>query len=686
MAATGLVKKAPALRRVHLDFHTPDFQENVGGKLDAAKFAAVLAKGEVQQAAFFAKCHYGNAYYPTKVGRTHPNLKCDMLGKFVNAGKKKGVRTFAYYSLQFDVWYGKQHPDCVQHPQPFSETRCGAWTPTCINGPYGDYAREQLREVAEWYDIAGVWLDIVGYYPWCVCPRCRERYEKETGKRVPFDDSKPEDGIGREFLDWQRRLLDDYTDGLAKMLDEIRPGCVLLSNTATGIKEKASGETNQGDGEWCEEALCGRPHMQTGVSMYSSLFDSAKDRRPFEILSQRFHMGWGDWTLRPLEALKYDAATILAHGGLVSIGDQLYGDGGFEPIVYERIGETYKWLKPRQEFCGDTEGAAEIGVFGISDRYKSDQGGIFYDGSKCQHGEGLFKLMLDSKIPASVLSSLNALDTGRYNVLLVDENLPDDVNAQKALEQFVEKGGKLISVGIGPKRYWDLLGIKSAAPLPTEVSYIKVRKSMKGDLSMPVLARIKGMGAGTVKGAKPLAFWAHPLCARTKDTFFSHQHAPQGPVTKEPAIWRVKHGKGSVVCIAAPIATDYWKTSYQPLKTIVAYCLDELLAGKRQVFVENLPVDAEVTIRNGGKSTFVHLVIPSISRPGMDALGCTFNIDEPIMIHDVRMRLRLPRGKKCTRAAQLNKKLRTITKKGYTELKLSPFTTHTVIKFDFAPK
>ncbi len=62
MASAGLVKKAPAKRRVHLDFHTPDFQENVGGKLNAKKFAAVLAKGEVEQAAFFAKCHYGNAY------------------------------------------------------------------------------------------------------------------------------------------------------------------------------------------------------------------------------------------------------------------------------------------------------------------------------------------------------------------------------------------------------------------------------------------------------------------------------------------------------------------------------------------------------------------------------------------------------------------------------------------------
>jgi len=74
MAPIGRIAKKPALRRVHLDFHTPDFIENVGGGLDAERFVDVLAKGEVEQAAFFAKCHYGNSYYRQKSAEYIPGL------------------------------------------------------------------------------------------------------------------------------------------------------------------------------------------------------------------------------------------------------------------------------------------------------------------------------------------------------------------------------------------------------------------------------------------------------------------------------------------------------------------------------------------------------------------------------------------------------------------------------------
>ena len=100
MAPIGRIAKKPALRRVHLDFHTPDFIENVGAGLNAEHFADVLAKGAVEQTAFFAKCHYGNSYYPTKIGRRHPGLTCDMLGEFTKAANKRCVKVFAYYSLQ----------------------------------------------------------------------------------------------------------------------------------------------------------------------------------------------------------------------------------------------------------------------------------------------------------------------------------------------------------------------------------------------------------------------------------------------------------------------------------------------------------------------------------------------------------------------------------------------------------
>jgi hypothetical protein len=688
MAAAGSVNRAAAERRVHLDFHTPDFVPNVGECFDPERFAAILADADVQQAAFFAKCHYGNAYYPTRVGRAHPGLKTDMLGRFVEAAAARGVRTFAYYSLQLDRWFGAEHADCVQHPQPFFPPQCGAWTAVCVNGPYGEYAREQLAEIVRAYDVAGIWLDIVGYYPVCVCTRCRERYVRDTGAPLPFDDARPEAGIGADYCVWQRRMLDEYTKGIAAMISEIRPGCELLCNTATGIREKASGATNQSDGQWCEEAVGHRPAFLSTMGLYCSLFDSAAAPRPFEICTQRFHKGWGDWTLRPLAGLQYDVANVVAHGGLPSIGDQLYGDGSFEPAVYERIAETYRWLKPRQAFCAASTPAAEIAVFAASRGHASDPGAINYKPVSCRDGEGLFKALLDSHCPADVLSDLAILKQCRHAVLLVDENLPDTGDGVVAVRAFLTAGGRVLSVGIGPRRYWPLLGITNTEPLPWPVSYICMRGATSGDLSMPVLARIQGQRVSTTRDCNVLGVWAHPVSEKTRDAFYSHQHAPAGAPTNEPAAWRVGHGAGSAIVIAAPIATDYWRTSYTPLRQIIMTCLDALLDGRRQVLVENLPQTAEVTLRRRDDALFAHVIVPPLSRPGIAEDELTFALDEPATLHGVAVELRLPEGDTCRGVNQLGQPLPVLrgTRSGYTRAVLGPFQTHTVVRFDLGAR
>lgn len=673
---------------MHLDFHTPDFVENVGAGLDAERFTEVLAKGAVEQAAFFAKCHYGNSYYPTKIGRKHPGLIRDMLGDFTKSANKRGIKVFAYYSLQLDRWYGKEHPDTVQTGKPFAEITTGHWTAVCVNNHYGEYARKQIEEVVKAYDVAGIWLDIVGYYPFCLCQNCRASFVKDTGKPLPFDESKPENGVGKDYLDWQRKMLDDYTTSIAEMIRKIRPGNVLICNTSSGITEKSGGQTNRNDGQWVEESVGNHPVGLTNVSLYSGLFDNAAEPQPFEICTQRFHMGWGDWTLRPVEALKFDISTIFSHGGLPSIGDQLYGDGGFEPVVYERIGEAFRWLKKRQDFTGTTKNAAEIAIFGESNAFRSDPGAIYYNGSACKYGEGLFKVMLDAHIPAAILPSLNALSPKRHSLLLSDENLPDDDNSVNIITKFVESGGSLLSVGIPPKRYWGLLGIRNSEKLPFEVSYIKIPDPKDQDLTLPVLARLQGNKVTLDDKAQPVAYWAHPLCAKTNDVFYSHQHAPAGPVSKDPCIWETRYGKGRIIGIAAPIAMDYWHTSYQPLRKVIVGCVENLLSGKKQVYAENVAVNTEITIRKNGKSFFVNLIIPSISRPGMKQTGATFYSDEPVLQRGITLMLRLPAKAKCKSANQLGQALKVSSKKrdGYAAVSLKPFATHTVVRFDISKK
>src|SRR5690606_14475655 len=73
-------------RRVFLDAHTPDWTDLHQRGIAAPDFAVLsavdpredvdlIADAGADSVVLFAKCQYGNAYYPTTVGRPHAALR-----------------------------------------------------------------------------------------------------------------------------------------------------------------------------------------------------------------------------------------------------------------------------------------------------------------------------------------------------------------------------------------------------------------------------------------------------------------------------------------------------------------------------------------------------------------------------------------------------------------------------------
>ena len=52
-------------RQVHLDFHTSEDIENVGGEFSKEQFQNALKTGHVDSITVFSKCHHGWAYHPS---------------------------------------------------------------------------------------------------------------------------------------------------------------------------------------------------------------------------------------------------------------------------------------------------------------------------------------------------------------------------------------------------------------------------------------------------------------------------------------------------------------------------------------------------------------------------------------------------------------------------------------------
>jgi len=72
-------------RQVHLDFHTSEKLFEIGQNFSKDQFQEALKLGKIDAINIFAKCHHSWSYYPTKVGKMHPNLDFDLLGAQIEA-------------------------------------------------------------------------------------------------------------------------------------------------------------------------------------------------------------------------------------------------------------------------------------------------------------------------------------------------------------------------------------------------------------------------------------------------------------------------------------------------------------------------------------------------------------------------------------------------------------------------
>ncbi|WP_244271895.1 hypothetical protein [Pseudovibrio denitrificans] len=99
-------------RQIHLDFHTSEHIGGIGSKFDPTQFVETLKHGEVDSVTLFARCHHGWSYYPTNVGKPHPELQnADLLGDMIKACHAADIATPIYLTVQWDELTAREHPE-----------------------------------------------------------------------------------------------------------------------------------------------------------------------------------------------------------------------------------------------------------------------------------------------------------------------------------------------------------------------------------------------------------------------------------------------------------------------------------------------------------------------------------------------------------------------------------------------
>ena len=674
-------------RRIFYDTHTPDWTDpHQRGRVPNPSFPVLsavrpdedlelMAGAGVDAVVLFAKCQYGNAYYPSEVGRPHGALAGrDLFGEQLAAAHRRGIRVIAYFSNMWDTAAAGAHPEWRLVPVD-SRSDDGRWPTLCLRSGYRDYALAQVREIAELFPIDGLWSDILTAGP-CVCGRCAAEFESEYGRPVPGSRADP------GWLDlmhfWQGTLR-DYLTEQREVLAEIRPDAALIPNFyATTFVDAITGLTashldaadigsSEGYTDW---------HGLGFPSFAAAYVRGAVQDRPHEVLVSRFVHTW-DFTLRSVAQLRFEAFTVAAHGAAVSVDDQPSATGAIEPEVYERLASVYGRIAEREPWLA---GAAPVrwaglwvgqsmreldSVLGGPDAPAQGEQSALFPPSEAHPAPsdlvaavtGSYRALVESHLPVAFVDERPAslARISEFQALVLADVLALGDQEVAALREFVEAGGGLVVTGPAgvrdstgaprPSRALeDLLGVRWGEPSEFRYPYVRLTDpdllTILPATPLPHYGRILNLEP-IVDDISVLARRTDPVLETDDVTYWHNNQPAPGPDTDAPVIVERRVGAGRVIVSAARLGNNHARLGHEGYRDLLAALVRRAAAGDPAVALEGGARGTEIIVMERGDELIVHLVTGApVARLGV------VGAPQPAAVEDIAslslLRLRVP--------------------------------------------
>lgn len=561
-------------RQIHLDFHTSELVEDIGLDFDGEKFAKTLLDAHVNSITCFARCHHGMIYYDTKINkeRVHPNLKEKrLLEKQIEACHKHGIKVPVYTTVQWDHYTAKKHPEwLVRKPDGSIEgdyfNKAGFYQRICVNTPYIDFLNAHVKEMVEYLDLDGVFLDIVSEMD-CSCTYCMESMlEKNMDPLVEEDRRK-------HYV----QVMNDFKKNMSSLIWSIKPDILVFFNSGhVSYKDKLPSRDTYShyEIESLPSGGWGYKHFPVTCRYVRNL---GKD---FLAHTGKFHTSWGDFhSFKNVEALEYEVFRMLALNSKCLIGDQLNPDAKLCENVYDLVGKVYSQVEAKEPWCQNAKALAEIGVFIPTDekvRVSSSQSAI--------------ESLLD-QLAYQFDFIDKEMDFGKYKLLIIPERISIDEKMKDKLNTYLSKGGKVISVF---DSIFDGLSVKVVketkddygnpvkgvfAPHNDFADYLIPTELIGKNLyKTEYVMYAKGVEVVAIDGGKALVKAYDPVFNRSYKHFSSHLHGPSSK--KESYDGVVLNKDKNAIYFAHPIFEIYNKKGTKWIKEFLADAINYLLPDK----------------------------------------------------------------------------------------------------------
>lgn len=665
---------------------------------DPAKALAIARELNADSLRYPAASYY--AYFPTKTRYPiHPELgDFDPMEKTVRLFHEAGLRVVAYVPLNhpfmevkagnpdFEDWV-KRFPD----GRPMTTEHYGYTTyyEGCLNSPLREEITRLVMEVLTRYPVDvmyfdGPYMGMRNAQRYCHCRYCSAAYEKARGKPVPLQDDRT---TLEEDIEYWRWLTDDvviaYLRETREAIRKTRDVPVLFNDTslltrrewrsrAFPVVDGFMFEAAETPGEKLFNLALGH---STGKVIWTYVGTHTQYNR--EHLRNERVRGWFSYPVES-EELLIDGATGLAGGaGLIYWGLSRFFYMPERPLRYEAgryVKEIFDWSDESRQVLGSTQPAPVAGILVGSqtvDWYKAEH---FVLGAYPNAYNGAFQLLKDSSYDAEpFLDYAMTAETLRRYKLVLAPNAACLSNTQcDLLRAYVEGGGRLVATHFtsaadeyGRARndfaLADLLGVQLVTGAPFEGPDLYIRMQAGGELfpQDPQVALVQAAPGATVLG----------------ETIDRGRRKTLGPAVVSRVV-----GAGQVLYIGSSLEAVYYETRMKAVLGLVRSLLEPLIGPFRTYEIER-------------RSGLMPHLVASADRLVLHLLANTGNKskklrarEEFLPVPDVKVRLRLPAGRRARSVRLLRSRRRPVwhSRAGWIELTVPQVLIHEAVHVELA--
>ena len=656
-------------RQVHLDFHTSEHLKNIGEKFDKASWQKALVDAHVSSINNFAKGHHGYSYYPTKIGTQHPNLDFDLLKSQLEASHEIGIKTPFYFAIGWSVLDAVTHPewviknkngkskkgDLIQSLNAEDPYPNFTWELLMPEGGYLEMILKQTEELCKNYELDGFWYDII--------PNNAINYNAYS--RAGFKKAGIDVDNDLEVEMHHVEKLKFFMASCNAIIKKYHPDASIFYNWSTHMnnsntfKYKLYEYNTSYDLEDLPTTWEGYNEFPLRAKYFSNM------GKPVTGMSGKFHTAWGEFGgFKYPNALKYEAASMIAFGANVNFGDQLHPSGIIDSETYKNIGYAFSYVKSIEAFGPGGKQVAKTGLWMTFDNHTEQAASL---------------LLLDTQTNYVVVNNLK--DWSDLELIIIPSKPNLSAKNVETLNQFVADGGKLLVLGEGAlkrdKSGFALdVGGTYLGKASYDVDYTVVSDALsKNVVRSPFLNYMPAIKIKPDANVKLLASIREPYFSRTKAHYTSHQNTPYNlqPAT-HPAIYR----DGNIMVVAHPLDKMYLKYGAQIHRELFKNTLDALLT--TPMVRANLPSSGRVNLLHfPEKNRYVaHLLYAVPVQRGVAQV-----IDDLVPIYDTTVEIMLKENIKKAYLMPGNIELNTTKSNDKMSVIIPKFTCHTALVLEY---